>query len=74
MDILRSYLVALVGFNAKLGNHNVPGLVAFLLARDQCQAQKVAFFFKQWGGPRPKSGGRELDGREWSEFPQAKTA
>jgi protein gp37 len=42
--------------------------------RDQCQAQKVAFFFKQWGGPRPKSGGRELDGREWSEFPQAKTA
>jgi protein gp37 len=37
--------------------------------RDQCIAQNVAFFFKQWGGPRPKSGGRELDGREWSEFP-----
>ena len=37
--------------------------------RDQCQAQNVAFFFKQWGGLRPKSGGRELDGREWSEFP-----
>ena len=29
----------------------------------------VAFFFKQWGGPRPKSGGRELDGREWNGFP-----
>jgi protein gp37 len=42
--------------------------------RDQCQAQKVAFFFKQWGGIRPKSGGRELDGREWSEFPQARSA
>jgi protein gp37 len=42
--------------------------------RDQCQAQKVAFFFKQWGGIRPKSGGRELDGREWSEFPQAQSA
>lgn len=37
--------------------------------RDQCQAQAVAFFFKQWGGLRPKSGGRQLDGREWSEFP-----
>ena len=37
--------------------------------RDQCQTQEVAFFFKQWGGFRPKSGGRELDGREWSEFP-----
>jgi protein gp37 len=40
--------------------------------RDQCVAQGVAFFFKQWGGLRPKSGGRELDGREWSEFPSAK--
>jgi protein gp37 len=37
--------------------------------RDQCIAHDVAFFFKQWGGLRPKSGGRELDGREWSEFP-----
>lgn len=37
--------------------------------RDQCIEQKVAFFFKQWGGTRPKSGGRELDGREWSDFP-----
>jgi protein gp37 len=38
--------------------------------RDQCVAQGVAFFFKQWGGLRPKSGGRQLDGREWSEFPK----
>jgi len=37
--------------------------------RDQCNAQGVAFFFKQWGGLRPKSGGRQLDGREWSQFP-----
>jgi len=37
--------------------------------RDRCRSAKVAFFFKQWGGLRPKSGGRELDGREWSEFP-----
>lgn len=39
--------------------------------RDACLEQDVAFFFKQWGGFRPKSGGRKLDGREWSEFPQA---
>lgn len=38
--------------------------------RDQCLASGTAFFFKQWGGLRPKSGGRELDGREWSEFPR----
>lgn len=38
--------------------------------RDQCGAADVAFFFKQWGGLRPKSGGRELDGREWSDLPR----
>ncbi len=37
--------------------------------RDQCKQQGVAFFFKQWGGIRPKSGGRALDGYEWNEFP-----
>jgi protein gp37 len=38
--------------------------------RDQCQAAKVAFFFKQWGGVRPKSGGRLLRGREWNQYPR----
>jgi len=37
--------------------------------RDQCLDGGVALFFKQWGGLRPKSGGRELDGRKWSQFP-----
>lgn len=37
--------------------------------RDQCQEQQVAFFHKQWGGPTPKAGGRELDGRTWDEMP-----
>jgi protein gp37 len=37
--------------------------------RDQCIEQQVPFFFKQWGGLRPKSGGRELEGQEWNEFP-----
>lgn len=39
--------------------------------RDQCVDQSVAFFFKQWGGPRPKSGGRNLDGHEWNQYPDA---
>jgi protein gp37 len=38
--------------------------------RNQCEASGVPFFFKQWGGLRPKSGGRELDGREWNNFPE----
>ena len=37
--------------------------------RDQCLARDVAFFFKQWGGDRPKSGGRLLDGEIWDGFP-----
>lgn len=37
--------------------------------RDQCAAAGVPFLFKQWGGPRPKSGGRLLDGRTWDEYP-----
>jgi protein gp37 len=38
--------------------------------RDACQRAGVAFFFKQWGGPRSKSGGRQLDGREHSAMPR----
>lgn len=37
--------------------------------RDQCVEDDVPFFFKQWGGARPKSGGNELDGRTWFEYP-----
>lgn len=37
--------------------------------RDQCTDNGVPFFFKQWGGIRSKSGGRTLDGREWSDMP-----
>jgi protein gp37 len=37
--------------------------------RDQCRISKVAFFFKQWGGIRPKTGGRVLRGREWNQYP-----
>ncbi len=37
--------------------------------RDQCRAQGVAFFFKQWGGRTPKAGGNRLDGRQWLQYP-----
>ena len=36
----------------------------------QCKKQKVAVFFKQWGGIRPKSNGREINGRIYDEYPQ----
>lgn len=39
--------------------------------RDRCQAENVAFFFKQWGGRTPKANGRTLDGEIWDEMPQA---
>lgn len=41
--------------------------------RDACQVAGVAFFHKQWGGLRPKSNGRHLDGRTWDEMPVAKS-
>jgi protein gp37 len=37
--------------------------------RNQCIKANVAFFFKQWGGRSPKTGGRLLEGKEWSQFP-----
>jgi protein gp37 len=37
--------------------------------RDQCEAASVAYFHKQWGGVRPKSNGRELDGRTYDQMP-----
>lgn len=38
---------------------------------NQCQELGVKTFFKQFGGPKPDSGGRTLDGRTWDEFPRA---
>jgi protein gp37 len=39
--------------------------------RNQCVAARVPFFFKQWGGRSPKTGGRKLEGKTWSQFPTA---
>jgi protein gp37 len=38
--------------------------------RDACQAHRVHFFHKQWGGPRSTSGGKLLDGRTWEQYPR----
>ena len=38
----------------------------------QCHQQDVSVFFKQWGGPRPKSGGRVIDGKTYDHFPEVK--
>jgi protein gp37 len=40
--------------------------------RDQCHANRVPFFFKQWGGVQKSRFGRELDGRTYDEFPKIK--
>ena len=37
--------------------------------RDACEAQGVAYWHKQHGGPRPESGGRVLDGRVHDGMP-----
>ena len=37
--------------------------------KNTCALHQVPFFFKQWGGARPKSGGDLLEGRQYHEFP-----
>lgn len=38
--------------------------------RDQCLADGVKFFFKQWGGVNKKKHGRLLEGRTWDDYPR----
>jgi protein gp37 len=52
------------------GPHHRPVQEGWLVdIRDACNDADVPFFFKQWGGRTPKSGGRELDGAIWDEMP-----
>lgn len=37
--------------------------------KDQCEAQRTKFFFKQWGGTNKKKAGRSLQGRTYDEMP-----
>ena len=39
----------------------------------QCKKQKVAVFFKQWGGRNKKAAGRKLEGVYHDSFPQPKS-
>jgi len=41
---------------------------------DQCAAQDVRFFFKQWGGVNKKRAGRDFRGRTWDAMPEVATA
>jgi protein gp37 len=45
-----------------------PGWVSNI--RDQCIAQDIPFFFKQWGGVQKSKTGRVLDGRTHDEMPR----
>jgi protein gp37 len=38
--------------------------------RDQCQAEDVLFFFKQWGGAQKSKRGRQLNDRTYDDMPQ----
>jgi protein gp37 len=38
--------------------------------RAQCEEQRVAFFFKQWGGANKKAAGRSYLGRTWDNYPE----
>ena len=47
-----------------------PMKLSWVLAiRDLCKKKGVPFFFKQWGGRTPKSGGRLLEGIEHNAIP-----
>lgn len=37
--------------------------------KDLCEDNAIPFFFKQWGGFRPKAGGRKLAGLEYNGMP-----
>ncbi len=41
-----------------------------LSIREQCEAARVAFFFKQWGGVRKKAAGRKLRGQTHDAIPK----
>lgn len=38
--------------------------------REQCKEQRIAFFFKQWGGTRKKETGRILNGKTYDQVPE----
>jgi protein gp37 len=61
----------ITGGESGVGHRPIDPVWVDALQRD-CAASGTAFFFKQWGGRRPKSGGRILHGRIWEEMPTPK--
>ena len=45
-----------------------------LRIKQQCRADNVPFFFKQWGGVRKSEAGRALNGQTYDEMPKLKSA
>jgi len=68
LDLVGIHWVIVGGESGPAARPMDPGWVREV--RDQCVDAGVPFFFKQWGGLRPKSGGRKLDGKMWNEFPR----
>jgi protein gp37 len=72
MDLSRIGWVIAGGESGPRARPMDPSWVADI--RDQCRRARVPFFFKQWGGANKKKAGRLLDGRTWSEMPDARAA
>jgi len=72
-------IINLVGIHwVIVGGESGPGARPMLPAwvsaiKDQCDAQKALFFFKQWGGVRKAKAGRHLDGKTYDEIPSLST-
>jgi protein gp37 len=72
LEGLNLYGIDWVIAGGESGHRHRPMHLAWLRdLRDRCKHDRVAFFFKQWGGRTPKAGGRLLDGVEWSQFPRS---
>lgn len=41
--------------------------------QEQCEKNRVAFFFKQWGGKNKKAAGRILNGKTYDEMPETES-
>ena len=61
---------ALVAFDGRKWTPHERGIQWVRDIREQCAEAGVAFFHKQWGGIKPESGGRLLDGRTHDAFPR----
>ena len=82
-DLVIATVVKITDYGAyvKLDEYNKEGLLHVSEVasrwvrniREQCLAQNVPFFFKQWGGVNKKKAGRLLDGRTWDKMPAGYT-